>query len=398
MFLILPLRMIFDYPLIPVTFCTKLLFILFSICFLGAVISYMCADFVTDSNWAIFLKLSFGPLVAVMLGRTCLLIPAIFGFFGAFLFLLIGLIQFYQLPVFSSSLDFILSLMMSRYHGSPSEYTGISVITPEPSFVIFHLIFFAYCVRNTKSWSLNLLFFIVTFAVALLSKSALSIILLVVFYGLRFLLSDFLRRYIVFSSIFSICSLLGFYLLIPQFPRLAATTSSLSSVFELGIDAVLLRDESLGNRLLFNLSHILSSVSSPFGRLEMLSVEEVNNSLRLVGLETAAKMNWTFISHVNSGKLHAQAYFSNLVSTVGIFSVLFLTILFLLTGQVIKKKRVEQIPFLFCLFAFFMLQSQMTNPIPWLILGAMVVSNGSALGRTSDLHSSYKQLSCHPVL
>jgi hypothetical protein len=344
-------------------FCFLLIFIL-SVYLLPSMLLYGFESFVD------YLKYIACPISYLLISK-CLRFVNIKIFYFISLVITVYVFLFY---FGGETFKIIISFFMERlYFGSKA-----AILSPEPSyyafFVMLILSFFDYLASKSSSLRLILFCKIIIFSTCLLTGSALVYLVLFLYlicHAFYLYKEHFIKSLFIASPFFL---LILFFLFRDESSRFSQIVQVVFLILEGDVDFFNLafRTETSGSsRVLLN----YIAIATPF-------------SLDFFGVGLGGfKYTWTTVANMLSipiqehevlggmGLFSAQTYFANLVADIGVFSLLFI---FLVCSNNRKIKPADSVRvksnFLFIKLSLticFLFQCQITNPVPWILLGLL---------------------------
>ena len=249
---------------------------------------------------------------------------------------------------------------------------GISVITPEPSYyAFFSILFFIfgeyhYIHKKCSKKQANLIFIMNTL-ISLATSSFLCFIVVILFWFNKWY---FYKKKLFLVAVPSI--ILGgvFY---------AATFSDTNRIFEVivrfttlisnDIDLhtfLFIVEPSGSTRLILNFLALTNIFNYPFGSGlgTFNSFYKLNAELLNINL-----LNHAVLKTYLNRKIYASTYFCNLTNDIGIFSILFLALVFFNNDKNISKYYKRMLYLFIALMSLF--QCQITNPILWITISML---------------------------
>ena len=293
----------------------------------------------------------------------------------------VAVINVMHIPVLYSFLSSVMNAFFNRYSLNYAGVRGMCILTPEPSYfvyfamlLLFSFDFVEYRTKEPEHTSYKLLIYFM----CILTKSALVYAFLCMYMFFKYIYSSKERKIkhilkniligcIVLTFVFVSIKLLNINLANNRFFQIfnSITSKNISEI-------LFFSDSSSGFRFLINYIYILSIFSRPFGY--GFGGMERNWSIVAKKFNINYHKNGMFkYSYNEYSLLHAQAYIPNVIGAIGIFS-------FILIYFVYKNNRLEDTSLKYSLIItltlfLFILQSNMFNPVFWVLLGYCKYSN-----------------------
>lgn len=275
------------------------------------------------------------------------------------IFLLIAIIEITTPSLYES----IASHLLTRFNITDG-HRGISLLTPEPTYAsisLIYLIFLTFWSRSINNRRGYLLEFIqITLLAATLSTYVIvffAIAFLLLFPKLSIILTGALIILIPFAGDISLSN--------EESIRSVVAISRLLSI-DLSHPLIELSqlDASLGSRVISNTSAILTISHSIFGL--GLSCDSLPNSFTILNYDFAYS-NEVISNVIENGCLKPQAYIPSLFMAMGLSSFIFISIFISLLLFNRDNMKIWPSALIFS-FTIFLIQGQLSNPIPWMIL------------------------------
>lgn len=276
------------------------------------------------------------------------------------------LIMLFKIPFLFSFFLNIQSILIPRFE-LYSGIRGFGFFTPEPSYMVLTLIFF-YILIDVYDFSKKYFDKLLIIIVIILLKSATGYLLM--FFYLFIRLFKFSLKSIILTSIFFM--ILSFSLSL--FPNRLLEIYNRIDVSNIDVyNLLFFLDPSFGSRIALNTIALLAPLIYYFG----------------AGFGTL-NFTWIYISHffninflnnivlknlfLANQSIHAHAYIPNLVYAMGIFAIPIVYLILKPITFIRKESKKYKAVYIVTLYMFF-IQSQITNPIPWILLSIIYLSN-----------------------
>lgn len=323
-------------------------------------------------------KYLLGPLCYFMFRKYTITLPKKTYFFILFFVFLLTVSVLMNIGIVISILQKTIARLNLR-----GGFRGISVITPEPSYFAFYSMLFIVLLefyeeskiitRNQKIICLSVIIFL-----TLLSLSVYSLLVLLTYIFVKII---FKNPLLLIGFFFIFFLLIYFPKILPN-NRIKQIFTALNLLMTGGtslMNFLFFVETSGSTRFILNFIAIMSIFFIPFGsgfNSFGTTLVDVGHKLNLPVESHEVIKNWI------GSTVYAQTYFANLANDIGILSLVYLVVFFT------NYKRCYTLKFRTIVFFFLLLttffQSQITNPIPWIILALVKTDNSMLINRKSQ--------------